>query len=332
MAIITNTPVRPNQQNQTGDIQALAIERFTGTVEGTIARKSVLDGFVKREAIKGTTTLTNKGIGEVQLQVLVPGEAPDGTGADISKASVTVDTVVLARNILPLLETFQTDFNVQAELGNEHGKQHAKFGDSAFFIAAAKTAELAQSAYSNGAAGKPAGHSGGSRITLALAGDAQDPAKVYDSIKNLFIQMENKDVDPRQDDVMLAVRPEQFYTLQGAEQIVNGNYVTANGTKLDNIPIFKAFGVPVISSNNVPNTNIVGHRLSTARNGNFYDGDFSKLLAVAFSPRALMAGETIPLTSKVWFNDLDKQWYVDSYTAFAVGSNRAEYAGAIWLP
>lgn len=326
------TIVRPNQQNQAGPLDALTIEKFTGRVEGTIARRSALAGFVTTEQLVGTDTMTNKGVGEVQLQKLVPGVAPDGMRVDISKASLTVDTVINARHVFPLLETIQTDFNVKGSVADEQGKKHAKFRDQAFFIMAAKTSLRTESAYNGGTAGKPGGYSGGSQVYLDTAGDAKDPAKLYKAVADLAIQMELKDVDPGADDVMLCVGPEVFYTLQQAEQIVNSNYVTSNGTKLDNVPIFKAFRIPVISSNNVPKGVVTNHELSNAANSNAYDGDFSKLVAVAFSPRALMAAHAIELETKVWFDDNFKHYVVDSWTSFGVGPNRAEYAGSIWLP
>ena len=96
--------------------------------------------------------------------------------------------------------------------------------------------------------------------------------------------------------------------------------------------VLKTRGVPVFSSNNLPNTNVTGHFLSNANNANAYDGDFTKLVAAVFSPRAIMAGETIPLESDVFFDKLMLSWCVHSYLAFAVGPNRAEYAGQIVLP
>jgi hypothetical protein len=55
-------------------------------------------------------------------------------------------------------------------------------------------------------------------------------------------------------------------------------------------------------------------------------------VAVALSARALLAGSTIPLTSDVFYDKIYKSWFVDSHLAYAVGPNRAEYAGSIWMP
>jgi hypothetical protein len=282
--------------------------------------------------IVGTTTVTDFAVGESTLGKVVVGEAPAAAGTDFAKASISVDTVVYARNVLPLLDVFQTSYDARKEIGQEHGKKIAKFFDQSLFIQGYKAAMLTESRFSNGSAGKPAGHFGGSRVTLSSAGAATDPAMLYKAISDLFVQMETKDVVPREDDVMLAFKPAQFYALQDAEQIVNGTYVTSDGTTLNNQAIFKAFGCMVCSSNNLPSTVITGHLLSNAANSNAYDGDFTKLAGLALSARAILGGETIPLTSDVFYDKIYKSWFVDSHLAYAATPNRAEYAGAILLP
>ena len=326
--------VRPGQSNQTGSVSALHLEEYTGVVESTIERKSALKGMIPVRPVRGTSVITNFAVGESTLQKAVPGgPAPDGTGTDFAKRTLTVDTVILARAVLPLLETFQTSYDSRKEIGMEHGKKIAKFTDQSFFIQAIKAALFTESTYKGaGASGKPAGHFGGSQQTLGAAGDALDPAKLYSAIADLFVQMENKDVDPRTDDVVIAVRPNEFYTLLQNEQLIDGTYKTSEGTSIQ-AHLLKAYGVPIISSTNFPGgSNITGHLLSNAANSNAYDGDFTKVVAAAFSPRALLAGETIPLTTDVFWDKVTKQWFVDAHLAYGVTPNRAEFAGVILKP
>lgn len=317
---------RPGQFDQTGDVHAAAVVEYSQSVQHTIERRSVLNGYVAMRPVRGTNQVGNYGFGKSTVGAVTPGEAPAATKNDVGKVILTIDTLVYTRHALPLLETFQTSYDARVELGVEDGIEMAKFIDQAFFIQAAKAAQLTDSAYS-AVANKPDGFKGGSIETLALAGDATDPAKLYQAFSNLFVKMEEKDVVPRMDDIMIAVRPAQFYALQDAEQIVNGEYVTARGTRLDNVAIFKAFGCPVVSSNNVPNDVVSGHQLGSA-----YDGDFSKVAGLAFSTKALLAGETIPLESDVFYDKIYKSWFVDSHCSFGVTPDRAEYAGAILLP
>lgn len=326
MPILTVNPTLPNQKQGAGDDLALSIEEFTGIVEGTIGRTSKAAPFVNIRPVRGTSTLSNEGIGESTLQVLTKGQAPDATINQANRINLTVDTTVLARNWVAQIDDFQKNYDFKSQIGVEHGKKIAKFHDQAFFIQAAKAAALSASAY-----GLP-GHAGGTTKTLAAAGDALDPAALYSALSDLFAEMEEKDVDPQADNIMVALPPKQFYALADADQIVDGTYVTANGAEIHNAKLLKAFGVPVVSSNNVPRTNITGHFLSNTRNSNAYDGDFRKLVAVAFSPNALLAGETIPLSTNVWWDDLTKGYYIDAWLAFGVTPNRAEYSGRIVLP
>lgn len=333
----TQNVTRPNSINSVdttaADRLALVIEEFTGMVEGTIARKSILADHVPVRSVKGTATFTNHAVGKSTLQKVTPGAQLDGIKSDFARNAVTIDTLVAAREFFPLLETFQTQMDTRREVATEQGKEIAKFKDQAFLIQALKAARLTESAYKRptDASGKPAGHFGGNRELLATLADAQDPAKLYVALTNLLVKFENKDVDPRSDDVIIVVRPQFYNTLIQAEQLVNTQYVTSTGNKVNDGWVLKTAGVPVFSSNNLPNSVITGHHLSNAFNGNAYDGDFTKTIAGVFSPRAIMAGETIPLQSDVFYDKMFKSWVVDSHLSFAVGPNRAEYAGEVAL-
>lgn len=322
-------PVNQNQINGAGALDALIIEQFTGEVEHTVAAESKLSPFIKRRPVKGTNTLTKKAIGRTKLQRLQRGDAPDGTQVDFSKASVVVDTTILSRHSFSELETLQTDIDARKEVAVEQGQEIAEFIDQSYLIVAAKAAAQTQSAYSQGSAGRPEGHHGAVQVTFDAAGDENDPAKLYAKIGKLFAELEENKIDPRKHGVILIVRPTTFYILQEAEQISNGEYLTSDGNRLSGIPVLHAWGVPVVSTTNLPNDVVSGHLLSNPANGNFYDGDFSSLVALAISPKAIMVGETIPLKSAVWWSDASKCWFVDSWLAFGVGFDRVEFSARL---
>lgn len=324
----------PNQENQQGSDRALVIEEYTGVVEGTIERLSIMQNIVPVRTVRGTDTFTNRAVGKSTLQKVTRGVTPEGTSSDFGRNAVTVDTLVLAREGFTELDVFLTNIDVRREVGIEQGKEIAKFWDQSFSIQAMKAALKADSTFrGTGAAGKPAGHFGGNQYTLDSALDLQDPAILYEAIGELLLRMKKKDVNPKMDDVILVLRPDEFFTLSQSELLINQNYVTSNGSEINGASVLKAYGIPVFEHNSVPLLQTVtGHHLSNAANGNAYDGDFSKFACLAFSPRAIMAGSTIPLTTKVWYDDKDLQHYVDSFLSFAVGPNRAEYAGGILVP
>lgn len=327
--IFPTVPVLPNQINQSGNENALILEQFTGDVEHTFQTTSMLEKFFPRKTVKGTNTLTRKAIGRTKLQKLKRGDAPDGTQVDFSKASVTVDTLLLSRHSIWVLDEIFTDIDTRKEIAVEQGMEIAEFVDATISIAAAKAAAQTQSTFTrNGRA--PEGHFGATQIGLAAAGDELDPAKLYAAIGRLFAEMEEtKKVKPQRDGIVLIVRPKVFMTLQQAEQISNGDYLTSDGNKLSGIPMITAWGVPILRSENMPNGVVAGHLLSNEDNANWYDGNFTGLVAVAVSPRALLIAEALPLQSSVWWSDASKCFFVDSWMSFAVGFNRAELAGMI---
>lgn len=332
MPIVYTPPgalTRPAQTGTSGSVTAQIIEEYTGVVESTLRRKSILEGFIPVQHLQGTNTMTNFGVGQAALQKLVPGQRPDPTVTAFGKRTLTVDTPILARNTVPLLEDFITKYSAREEIGYEQGKLIGKTRDQAFLIQAMKAALLTDTSYS-GLSGQ--GHAGGSRQTQATANDHLDPALLYANIVKLLVRFEEKDVDPLMDDLICVVRPAEYATLEQNELLINRQMITSDGNSVMQ-RVLKARGIPVMSTNNLLTTAAIsGHILSDAVNSNAFDGDFTKVVAVIFSPRALMAGSVIPLTTNVWFNDEYKQWNIDAWEAYSVGPNRAEFAGVVLKP
>lgn len=324
---------RPGQRNGAGAIDALHIEEYTGVVESTLERTSVLTPLIPFRTVRGTSMLTNFAVGESTLQKVVPGVVLDGTRNDFSKTILHVETTVAARNIIPQIEVFQTEYDARKEIGQEHGKKLGKFKDQALFIQGIRAGLAADSAYRGAdAAGKPAGHSGGNQVVLGSAGDVLDPGKMYAAIISLITKMQLKDVDARNDQVFIGVKPDLFAVLMQAEQLINSNYVTAAGNTI-NAWTMHAYGVPIIPTNNFPGGEVItGHFLDTVNNGNAFSGDYSKVVAVAMAPKALLAGYTIPLETDVFYDKLSKSWFVDAAEAYSATQNRNEYAGVILKP
>jgi len=317
------------QEGTSGAVDALHIEQYGGEVELTIARRSVLENFFPTRPLRGSSVAIKKAVGSSTLQKVTPGARNDGTKHAKGKNSVDVDTVILARAIVPILSEFQTDFNHRMALGQEHGKTIAKFHDKTLFTVGIRAALATSTFYS----GSPTGFSGGSQVTLAGSTDYQDPALLYQAIVDLLVKMEKKDVDPVADGVVISVRPDEFAVLEQSEFIINKEYITSDGNRLQGASLLKARGVPVVSSNNFPAlTNITTGVDVVDLYGSTYEVDASKVIVTAFAPKAVLAAETIPLTHKVWWSDDYLQWCIDSYFANGAAPDRAEWAGAILLP
>jgi len=327
---------RPGQQlaavGNASTVNPLHIEQYGGMVEGTFAKKSFMRSYVMIKPIRGTDTVTNDRVGEATLQKVTPGVRPDAAVAQFDNVKVKVDTIVLARNNVALLDDFQAHYSVRSELGKEHGKTLGKFFDEAFIIQAIKSAFIVAAADPQnpgiGETALPPGWFGGTRVDLAAAGDESDPDLLQKAIEDVCQGIEEKDVDL--DGGVILVGPAEYYTLLRNDRLTNSQYSVGNGDFASGM-VLKSCGLPLIKTNRIPKGAITGHFLSNAGNGNAYDvtAEQGRTKAVVMLPKALLAGETIPLTSKVYYMDSELQWFIDSYLSFGVTPNRAEHAGVV---
>jgi hypothetical protein len=298
------------------------IEEYGGVVESQFAKKSMMRRFVPVKPVRGTDTLINRRVGRTTLKALTPGVRPDADATQFGRTSVTVDTVVLARDNRSMLNEFQTDFNARRELGMDHGKEIGKFFDEAFLIQAIKGSLLAAPGNLNGAIGA------GKRAKLAAAGNENDPDLLYAEIAKIIVAMQEEDIDT--DECAIFVRPSQYEVLLNNDKLVNGDFSSA-GDFADGK--FKGImGSPVIPTARIPQAAITGHLLSNADNGNAYDVSAAEAQAkaIVMHPKSLLAGETIPMTSDVFFSREEKQWFIDSFLAFGVANNRPDVCGAVF--
>lgn len=333
MGISAQNITRPGASLQTGNnVQigalpgatsplALHIEEYSGVVQGTVDRKSIMRQFIPMRSVTGTSTITGFQVGESTLQKVTPGTAPDGNVVQFGKNKLTIDTLVNARSFTPLLDDFQASFAAKEKVGTEHGKKIAKFFDQSILIQAIKAASATN-------AGLPAGWQGGTSLDMLAVGDEQDAQKLEFRLLDLFASMADKDVDAAEDGCIGVLRPAAFFTLLKNNRLVDMNYITSQGTSIKTKGLAAA-GVPLYFSNNLPNTNVTGHYLSNLGNANAYDGDFTKTVAAVFNPNAILAGETIPLTSDVFYDKMLKTWVIDAHISFGAAVDNPQYAALL---
>ena len=313
--------------NDTGEVNPLHIEQYGGEVESRFVKKSMMRQFITLKTIRGTDVVTNDRIGATSLQKVTPGIRPTSAPAEFDNIAVKVDTIILARSNQALLDDFQEHFSTRKQLGQDHGKEIGKFFDEAMIIQASKAARVVYGTAA-GETPAPTGFQSGTVITLAAAGDELDPDKLQRAIEDAVEAIEEKDVDL--DGGVIFMRPKQYFALLRNEKLINGDYSLGNGDYAKG-KIMDSVGLPIMKTNRIPSAAISGHLLSNAGNANAYDVSAAeaKAVVVIMLPRALLAGETIPLTSDVYYDKKELQWFIDSYLAFGVTPNRAEHAAVI---
>jgi hypothetical protein len=299
------------------------IEQYGGAVDSQFAKSSIMRKMVTVKPVRGTDTLINRRIGKTQLQALTPGVRPEPVAPTrFGRASVTVDTVIIARDNRSLLNEFQIDFNAREEIGKDHGKEQAKFFDQAFLIQNIKSSYLPAPANLNGSIGA------GKIENLALAGDELDPDLLYRAMVRAMLRMQEEDIDTEEGAWFL--RPTHHEVLLNNDKLVNRDFSPDNGNfSLGELK--SLMGSPLISTARFPNSAITGHRLSNAENGNAYDVTAAQANAVAtfMFPDSLLAGETIPLTSDVYYEKPELQWFIDSYCSFGVSNRRPDLCATV---
>lgn len=355
---ILNQPVASNQVRSghqagidSGNVNPLYIEQYGGEVEHRFLKDSFMRQFFKFKSVRGTDTITNDRIGSTSLQKVARGVRPTDSAPTFDNISIKVDTIVLARTNQFLLDDFLEHIDTRKEVGIEHGKEIGKFFDESFIVQAIKACQITnqdpaavksggwEQAVTGGTSSKPAniirtapnGFQGGSVVILDNVGDEKDPEILELAIQDLCQTIEEKDVDIME--AVLLMRPEQYYTLLKNDKLLDKDFSTSNGDYA-NGKVLKANGVRIQVTNRFPTQADVGvtHFLSNAGNGNAYDATQADVncKVLLLMPKALLAGETIPLTSKVYYSDIELQWFIDSYLAYGVTPNRAEMAGGIF--
>ena len=313
--------------NDTGTVNPLHIEQYGGAVESQFVKSSIMKEYFKLKRIVGTDTVTNDRIGKTSLQKVVPGTRPSSAAPTFDNISVKVDTVVLARSNVALLHDFQAHYDVRAEIGRDHGKEIGKFFDEAFLIQGMKAARVTVGTAA-GETPAPDGFQSGTVVTLSASGDENDPDKLQRSIEDMCQDIEEKDVDLME--AILFVPIAQYYVLLRNDKLISGDYSTGNGDYAKGM-VLRSNGVRIVKTNRMPTAAVSGHFLSNAGNNSAYDvsATEAKAVAILLMPKALLAGETIPLTSDVYYDKPELQWFIDSYLAFGVTPNRSEVAGVV---
>ena len=298
------------------------IEQYAGAVDSQFAKSSVMRGIFPVNPIRNTDTSIVRRVGRTEIKALQAGVRPEASKTNFGRTAVTVDTVILARDNRSMLNEFQTDFNARAELGKDHGKELGKFFDEAFLIQGIKGAGLSAPSGLNGAIGA------GKVETLAAPGDEEDPDLLYAKIARIIVRMQEEDIDT--EECVIFVRPTQHEVLLNNDKLVSRDFSEGNG----NFALGKVMtmmGSPIMPTARIPQAAITAHPLSNPDNGNAYDlsAAQAKATAVILHPWSLLAGETIPLQSDVFFDKVERQWFIDSFMAFGVSNRRPDVCGVV---
>ncbi len=327
-----------------GEAATLAIEKYNGQVKRAYHNDPGLMMHFDLQKVTGTNVVSNKYLGVTQVQALAPGKDVRGSEVEFDKNSLVIDTTVIARNIVGILDDVQDDIQTKGKLAEEQ-------------VASVRDLEnrmlLQQGVYgaiSNTEAirTKPRvkGHGFSTVHTISTSEALANPHKLMAGIEWVLEDMINKyNVDVTKLTIMIPW-PE-FNCLRDAERICDARYNTASGTPITGF-VLKSYNVPVVPTNHFPNKardhqDIDGndqahHILSNANNGYRYDvagvgntdgTDQEKCAALILGREGLLVGRSLDIQGKIWMNDGNKSWYIDTWMAEGAIPDRWEHLGAL---
>ena len=311
----------------TGTVMPLYHEEFSGEVEMRFVKTSFMRSYINVKSITGTDTVTNDRMGKTSIQAVVPGIRPESHAPEFDNISVKVDTIILSRSNQFVLDDFQASYEVRSRIAEEQGKELGIQFDETILGQAIKTAHIV---IGTGAGETPApeGFQSGTVVELASAGDELDPDLLQRSIEDACLAIEEKDVDL--DGAVIFVRPAQYYALLRNDKLISTDFSGGNGNYAAG-QVLRSNGIRIVTTNRLPKAPVTGHLMSNPGNANAYDLTqlHADTVALIMLPKALLCGQTIGMTSKVYYSDVEMQHFVDSYHSYGATPSRAEHAAVV---
>jgi len=344
-----NWPLQENFDDAgTGDNMVLAIEKFSNTVHETIQKDSILDGMFEWKPLIGTDTMSNSAMGNPTLAKVEPGKEPAGQQIETGKMIVQVKTPIIARVTEGMLAAVQDHLDIKSRTPANFGKKIAKHIDEVLFVQGNKCIQYEHETIvpihpptAGTATTRKKGTGGilikGTEVTLGAGGDELDADKLDTAVLSLHQTLAENDLDPTSDGY-LYMAPAQYFTLLKSDKLINMDYSSGNGDYAKAM-VSKVGGLPIKMTNRMNQAQNDTSSGYTDGDGSIYDlygssydttATEAKIIAAYLTGQSLMVAQSIPLTSKVYWDDRILTWFIDSYLCFGAAPDRTDLVGGIY--
>lgn len=310
---VRNLSVEP-AVSASGELSTLLVEKMTNRIHEATLKQENLMSYFDVQDVTGTDRVSEKFMGDTELEVLAAGQAPNGSPVQFDKNSLVIDTVVIGRNYTRLLSDVQADVNgLHSKLADSQARKHKKMEDEMLlqqlmFSALVNNKKNRQKPRVSGM-----GFAQSSKIKESLL---NDPNGLMAAIEGTLERMlDGRDGGDGVDLGMLTIFMPwaSFNILRDAERICNSSYNTFQGTTVQGFTL-KSYNIPIVPTNRMPR--VAGRSmLSNEANKMRYDStdEMTKCKALIFAPDALLVGRSINLEGDIWFDKDTKSWVIDSW-------------------
>ena len=324
-----------------GEAQSLAIEKYNGQVNRAYHDNPGLMQYFDLQMVTGTNVVSNKYLGTTTVQAMAAGKDVRGSEVQFDKNSLVIDTSIIARNVVGFLDDVQDDIQTKGKLAEEQIAalvdlenrmilQQGVFG----VIANTKTKRVTP---------RVKGHGFSIKHTISSAEALANPFKLMAGVEWVLEDMMIQNVDVTK--LTIFMPWQDFNCLRDGERIVDARYNTATGSTITGF-VLKSYNVPVVPTNHFPlrvrdHQDIDGedqahHILSNVNNNFRYDvlntvngENQENCSALVLGRQGLLIGRSIELKGKIWENDANKSWYIDSWMAEGAIPDRWEHLGGL---
>lgn len=313
-----------------GEVDSLLIEKFNGKVNEQYLKGENIMSYFDVQSVTGTNTVSNKYLGETELQVLAPGQSPAATSTQADKNQLVIDATVIARNTVAHLHDVQGDIDsLKPKLAANQAKQLKRMEDEMLIQ------QMLLGGISNTKAKRKTprvkGHGFSINVEVNEGEALINPQYVMAAVEFALEQQLEQEVDIS--DVAILMPWRYFNCLRDADRIVDKTYtISQSGATIQGFTL-SSYNCPVIPSNRFPKytQGQAHHLLSNEDNGYRYDSieGMNGAIAVLFTSDALLVGRSIDVTGDIFYEKKEKTYYIDTFLSEGAIPDRWEAVSVV---
>lgn len=313
-----------------GEVDSLLIEKFNGKVNEQYLKGENIMSYFDVQTVTGTNTVSNKYLGETELQVLAPGQSPAATSTQADKNQLVIDATVIARNTVAHLHDVQGDIDsLKPKLATNQAKQLKRMEDE-MLIQQMLLGGIANT-HAKRTNPRVKGHGFSINVEVSEGEALVNPQYVMAAVEFALEQQLEQEVDIS--DVAILMPWRYFNVLRDADRIVDKTYtISQSGATIQGFTL-SSYNCPVIPSNRFPKftSGQAHHLLSNEDNGYRYDSipAMNGAIAVLFTADALLVGRSIDVTGDIFYEKKEKTFYIDTFMSEGAIPDRWEAVSVV---
>ena len=279
----------------TSDYQELFLKVFSGEILTAFAENNVFN-----DKLHTTRTITSGKsaqfpvTGTASAAYHTPGNQLTGGAILHNEKVINIDDLLIAQTFVAQIDELMNHFDVRSIYAQELGKALAKTYDQNVAKQIANASRASTPNLTGGDGGKVLTLANGNTASADVTGD-ELAAAIYDIAE----EFDTRDIPAT--DRFVVLPPAEYYKLpESATRTIDTDYNPGGNGSFASGRVQQIAGMPVIMSNNVPQTNVSSN--PTGAN-NTYSGDDSKTIGLVFHKSAVGTVKLMDMTTEISGSD-----------------------------